>query len=124
MALPPSTILVVDDDPAILALTGAILRRAGYQVLSAEGGRQAVEVYESAAQLVGLLVTDVVMPDLAGPVLAARLRTRHPELRVLFISGYHDTQFVQRSLHNGFALLAKPFSPDSLLRAVRDSLDR
>jgi two-component system, cell cycle sensor histidine kinase and response regulator CckA len=122
MALLAPAILVVDDDPAILALTGAILRRAGYQVLLAEGGRQAVEIYESAAQPIRLLVADVIMPDLTGPVLAARLRARQPELRVLFISGYHDTQFVQRSLQNGFTLLTKPFNAESLLRAVRDSL--
>jgi two-component system cell cycle sensor histidine kinase/response regulator CckA len=122
MALLAATILIVDDDPAILALTGAVLRGEGYTVLSAGSGWQAVEVYESAAQPIRLLVADVIMPDLTGPVLAARLRTRQPDLRVLFISGYHDTQFVQRSLSNGFTLLAKPFNAESLLRAVRDSL--
>ncbi len=122
MALLAATILVVDDDPAILALTGAILRREGYTVLSAEGGRQAVELYEASPQPIRLLVADVIMPDLTGPVLAARLRTRQPELRVLFISGYHDAQFVQQSLSNGFTLLAKPFNAESLLRAVRESL--
>ena len=100
-----STILAVDDDPAILVLISAILRPEGYQILLAEGGWQAVRVFESAVASVGLLLTDVIMPDLTGPVLAARLRARKPDLRVLFISGFHDMQFVQRSLQNGFALL-------------------
>jgi len=116
------TILVVDDDPGILSLAGAILEPAGYQVLLADSGWRAVRVYESAAGPVQLLLTDVIMPDLNGPVLAARLRARKPDLKVLFISGFHDTQFVQRTMDDGFALLAKPFSRAGLLRAVRDCL--
>lgn len=118
----PPTILAVDDDPVVLTLVHAILERAGYRTVLAESGWRAVELYESAAAPVTLLLTDVIMPDLNGPVLAARLRAQNPELKVLFISGFHDTQFVQRSMGDGFALLAKPFSPDSLLRAVRDCL--
>jgi two-component system cell cycle sensor histidine kinase/response regulator CckA len=117
------TILVVDDDPAVLSLANAVLELAGYEVLLAESGWGAVRLYESAAQPVHLLLTDVIMPDLNGPVLAARLRAQKPDLKVLFISGFHDTQFVQRSMDNNFALLAKPFSPSGLLRAVRDCLD-
>jgi DNA-binding NtrC family response regulator len=113
---------VADDDAAILEVTGAILQAAGYQVLLAEGGRQAVRTYDSVNKRVHLLLTDVVMPDLNGPVLAARLRARDPGLKVLFISGFHDAQFVQRSVGDGFALLAKPFSREALLRAVRDCL--
>jgi len=120
--MPASTILVVDDDPAILALADAILRSVGYHVLLAEGGWRAVQVYESATQSINLLLTDVFMPDLTGPVLAARFRAKNPYLRVLFISGFHDTEFVQLSMRNGFALLTKPFDTDGLLRAVRHSL--
>lgn len=117
-----TTILAVDDEPVILELTGAILGPAGYQVLLAGSGRDAVRIYESAPNPVDLLLTDVVMPDLNGPTLAARLREKEPGLNVLFISGFHDAQLVQRAIGDGFTLLAKPFTAESLLRAVRESL--
>jgi DNA-binding NtrC family response regulator len=117
-------ILVVDDDPGVLHIMGDVLSAAGYTVLLAESGWTAIETFESAEQPPHLLVTDVVMPDLTGPVLAARLRKRRPELKVLFVSGFHDTELVQRFVsEQGFALLPKPFTPDGLLRTVREALE-
>src|SRR4051812_2454922 len=89
------TILAVDDDPAILSLVGSILKSAWFAVLQAGNGWEALKLYESSDSNIELLLTDVIMPDLNGPVLAARLRARTPALKVLFISGYHDTRFVQ-----------------------------
>jgi DNA-binding NtrC family response regulator len=104
---------------------GDILSAAGYNVLLADNGWNAIETFESAQPPPHLLVTDVVMPDLTGPVLAARLRKRRPELKVLFIPGFHDTELVQRFVsEQGFALLPKPFTPDGLLRTVREALER
>ena len=124
-ALPNAAqILVVDDDPVILRIMCEVLTRAGYIVLPAGGGWHAIETYESAATQPHLLVTDVAMPDLTGPVLAARLRKRQPELKVLFVSGFHDTELVQRFVAGqGYALLPKPFTPDGLLRTVRQALE-
>jgi DNA-binding NtrC family response regulator len=120
----PAPILVVDDDPGVLQIMGDVLRRAGYPVLLAQGGWHAIETCEAAAVPPHLLVTDVVMPDLTGPVLAARLRRRFPQLKVLFVSGFHDTELVQRFVtEQGFALLAKPFTPEGLLRTVREALE-
>ena len=119
----PITILAVDDNPEVLTFLETVLQEAGYRVLRAEGGRNAVEVYESCGQPIDLLLTDVVMPDLTGPVLAERLRARQPDLHVLFISGAHDADMMQRFItQRGFALLPKPFSMDSLLRGVKDAL--
>lgn len=113
----------MDDDPAILDVMEQVLRSAGYSVLQAQGGWSAVQQFQSANPPPHLLVTDVVMPDLTGPVLAARLRKMQPELKVLFISGFHDTELVQRFVsEKGFALLPKPFTPEGLLRTVRESL--
>jgi two-component system cell cycle sensor histidine kinase/response regulator CckA len=118
-----ATILAVDDDRSVLGLLDHALRDAGYRVLLADGGRAAVEVYEDVDGMIDLLLTDVIMPDLTGPVLAERLRARQPNLQVLFISGFHDADMVQRFVTNrGFTLLAKPFTMDALLRAVQDSL--
>jgi len=118
-----ATILAVDDDPNVLGLLDQALASAGYRVLTADGGWNAVEVYENSPTPVHLLLTDVIMPDLTGPVLAERLRARQPDLRVLFISGFHDADLVQRFVsHKGFTLLPKPFTIDGLLRVVQESL--
>ena len=118
-----ATILAVDDDPKVLSLLDAALTSAGYRVLVAEGGRNAIQVFEKNPQQVNLLLTDVIMPDLTGPVLAERLRARYPKLPVLFISGFHDADLVQRFVTaKGFALLPKPFTVDALLKVVGEAL--
>jgi two-component system cell cycle sensor histidine kinase/response regulator CckA len=118
-----TTILAVDDDRTVLELVKSILGSAGYRVLVADGAWPAIETYESAARPIDLLLTDVIMPDLTGPVLAERLRTRQPGLRVLFMSGFHDTDLVQRfSSQKDFTLLPKPFTMQGLLKEVGKAL--
>jgi two-component system, cell cycle sensor histidine kinase and response regulator CckA len=117
------TILAVDDDASVRRFLDCALREAGYRVLLADGGWSAVEAYEAAGRPIDLLLTDVVMPDLTGPVLAERLRARQPDLRVLFISGYHDAELIHRFVTSkGSILLSKPFTVDRLLRAVDEAL--
>ena len=119
----PPIILAVDDDRSVLGLLDGALQTAGYRVLLADGGRRAIELFEDCPEPVHLLLTDVIMPDLTGPVLAERLRTRQPNLQVLFISGFHDADLVQRFVtRKGFTLLPKPFTVESLLRVVDDAL--
>jgi len=119
-----TTILAVDDDRAILNLLDRVLNEAGYRVLVACGGWDAVRKFESNGNSVELLLTDVILPDLTGPVLAERLRAQKPDLRVLFISGFHDADLVQRFVtRRGFTLLPKPFTVDALLRVVREALE-
>jgi DNA-binding NtrC family response regulator len=97
---------------------------AGYNVLLADSGWSAIQVYENSTEPVHLLLTDVIMPDLTGPVVAERLRSRQPDLRVLFISGFHDADVVQRFvMRKGFTLLPKPFTLAGLLRVVEESLN-
>jgi len=99
------------------------LADAGYHVLSASGGRAAIEVFEQSRITIDLLLVDVIMPDLTGPVVAERLRAMRPELKVLFISGFHDADLVQRFVAlKGFTLLPKPFRRDALLRTVQEKL--
>lgn len=114
-----ATILAVDDDHIVLGLLDSVLSTAGYTVLTADGGRNAIQVFESNRGNVHLLLTDVMMPDLTGPVVAQRLRALKPDLAVLFISGFHDADLVQRFVTaQGFSLLPKPFTVDALLRVV------
>jgi two-component system, cell cycle sensor histidine kinase and response regulator CckA len=118
-----ATILAVDDDPSVLGLLDSALTTAGYHVLLANGGRRAVELYQKTKDPIHLLLTDVIMPDLTGPVLAERLRAHQPDLQVLFISGFHDADLVQRFVTaKGFTLLPKPFTVEALLRVVQQSL--
>jgi two-component system cell cycle sensor histidine kinase/response regulator CckA len=120
---PHTTILAVDDDASVLGLVEAVLQGAGYSVLLADGGRNAIQMFETSPRPVHLLLTDVIMPDLTGPVVAERLRTRQPDLQVLFMSGFHDAELVQRFVtERGFNLLPKPFTVDGLLRSVQDAL--
>jgi two-component system, cell cycle sensor histidine kinase and response regulator CckA len=120
----PPVILAVDDDPGVLGLLGKTLGNAGYRVLLADGGWSAIRMFESSEEPIRLLLTDVIMPDLTGPVVAERLRARQPDLKVLFISGFHDADLVQRFVtRKGFTLLPKPFTVDGLLRVVGASLE-
>ncbi len=120
-----TTILVVDDNHALLDFVCEVLRTSGYRVLAADNGRSAIQTYETCGLTVHLLLTDVIMPDLTGPVVAERLRQRQPDLQVLFISGYHDADLLQRFVtQKGFTLLPKPFTTEGLLRGVEEALRR
>jgi PAS domain S-box-containing protein len=117
-------LLLVEDDPAVLALAGRALREAGYTVYEAAAGDAAIELAEAHAGAIDLLLVDVVLPQLSGIELAARLTARRPGLKTLFISGYGDQALLhQRRLPLGSAILPKPFAAVALRRAVRLLLD-
>jgi DNA-binding response OmpR family regulator len=101
-----------------------VLERAGYDVLTAKDGADALRVAESHTGTIHLLVTDMVMPTMNGRQLAERLRTAQPDLRTLYLSGYTDSSVVRQGWLNGEEhFLQKPFTNDSLTRRVRDVLD-
>jgi two-component system, cell cycle sensor histidine kinase and response regulator CckA len=105
------TVLVVDDEPEIRKLVGAMMAQSGYAVLTADSGEHALKLYRNQAEPVELLITDVVAPGMSGPMLADKLTTLQPDLRVLYISGYDSTQVVQKYVvEKGHALLVKPFT--------------
>jgi two-component system cell cycle sensor histidine kinase/response regulator CckA len=119
------TLLVAEDEPAVRALTCHVLRSAGYTVLEAETGEEAVRVADRHAGPVHLLVTDVVMPGGGGRELAETLAERHPGARVLFLSGYTADAVVRHGILGERAdFLQKPFTPAALARKVREVLDR
>jgi two-component system cell cycle sensor histidine kinase/response regulator CckA len=118
------TILVVEDDLAVQALTRRFLERQGYTVLVASDGGQALECVAVAEAQFALVLTDVVMPQMSGTELAARLAVTQPELPVMFVSGYTDDEIVRRGLLDASAIfLQKPFTATTLAHAVRDALD-
>jgi two-component system cell cycle sensor histidine kinase/response regulator CckA len=117
------TVLVVEDESSLRALVGQLLRDAGYRVIEAGTPDRALELVSEDEP--DLLVTDVIMPGMSGGELAARLRAGHPTLRVLYMSGYTDDIVVRHGVEQGrIAFVEKPFNRATLLRSVRDELDR
>ncbi|HXM37540.1 MAG TPA: PAS domain S-box protein [Gemmatimonadales bacterium] len=118
------TVLVVEDEAAVLKLSHRALEAQGYTVLAAADGADALRIVERHGGTIDLLLTDVVMPGLSGRDLADQLQVRRPGIRVLYMSGYPGDAVVQHgTLPPGSAFLQKPFSPDTLARKVRDVLD-
>jgi PAS domain S-box-containing protein len=119
------TVLFVEDEVALRDLMHRVLFKGGYTVLAAADGVEALALAETHPGPIDLLVTDVIMPRMSGPDLAARLRARQPGIRVLYLSGYTADQLqAQADLGREATLLAKPFASDGLLRKVREVLDR
>jgi two-component system, cell cycle sensor histidine kinase and response regulator CckA len=119
-----ATILVVDDEPEVRKLVGAMLSLDGHSVVISDSGDHALRAYQKVESHVDLLLTDVVSPGMSGPVLADRLTECQADLRVLFMSGFDGTQVVQRYvLERGFSLLVKPFTMEQLREKVRHALE-
>ncbi|MBX9853999.1 MAG: response regulator [Gemmatimonadaceae bacterium] len=117
-------ILVVEDDSAVRSATVALLARAGYQVSSAAGAAEAEAALAAMGVPPQLLLSDVVMPDVSGPELVARVEHRYPNMRVVFMSGFADDDAVMRGVAaRELALVAKPFSASELLGTIRRILD-
>jgi two-component system, cell cycle sensor histidine kinase and response regulator CckA len=111
------TILVVEDEAAVRKLTSRILTRAGYQVLEAPDGQQALVTWDEHGDAIDLLLTDVVMPGMSGRELAERLG-----IEPVFMSGYTDDVMLRHGVE-GPRLVQKPFDAQTLLSAVRSALD-
>jgi CheY-like chemotaxis protein len=117
---PPPTVLVVEDEEEVRALARDLLEMNGYTVLEARDAADAVRLGEVHPGPIDLLITDVVMPWMSGPELAARLRARRPVLKVLCMSGYPEREASGPAGWTGW--LQKPFTPDSFMRKVRECL--
>jgi signal transduction histidine kinase len=119
------TILLTEDEAGVRALTARLLRGLGYTVLTASDAQQAAQLLQSHEGPVDLLVTDVIMPGLSGPRLAAEIRRSHPAVRTLYMSGYTNDE-IERcgGLGEGAVLLEKPFTRERLDLAVRAALSR
>lgn len=119
------TILLVEDDDMVRALSQELLEINGYTVLPAANGNQGMQVCREFKGKIDLLITDVVMPEMNGRELAANFALLRPETRILFMSGYTDDAIVRHGvLEEKVMFLQKPFLPDSLARKTREVLDR
>ncbi len=117
------TLLVVEDDPMVRKVTTRILRNAGYTLLVARDGAEALVLAEAHPNGIDLLFTDVVMPNMNGRELAERIQKKYPKIRVLFTSGYTENIIAHHGvLDEGTAFLSKPFSAQELAAKVAEVL--
>ncbi len=113
------TILLVEDEPGVRSFTAQVLEEAGYRVLQAGSGEEAMELVALTDEPIALLLTDVVMTGINGRVLAERLRALHPKLAVIYTSGYTDDIVVRAGVTGeSIPFLHKPFTPQQLLERV------
>ena len=118
------TILLADDDAAVLALNARTLRDAGYEVFTAENGNVAVEIASRPGLHLDILITDIVMPGRNGWEVAEAIQADRPEILVLYISGFAPASLTPSHLpEEGIPFLAKPFTPSTLLIRVRQLID-
>jgi PAS domain S-box-containing protein len=118
------TVLLVEDSAAVRSIARNILERHGYTVLEAPNGKAALDIGRKRTRLIHLLLTDVVMPEISGRQLAEEFSAIRPDAKIIFMSGYTDDAIVRHGVvSEGVDYLQKPFSPDTLLRKVRQVLD-
>ncbi len=117
-------VLLVEDERLVRGLAARVLRRAGYTVLEAERGEEALGIVKEESRPIQLLVTDVVMPGMTGKELATRLSETHPRMAILFTSGYGE-DFIARHgvLEDRLNFIPKPYTPNELLEKVRAVLE-
>jgi len=119
------TLLLVEDDDQVRALCAKVLRQYGYDVIEAGRPSSAIAAAASYTGAIDLLLTDVVMPEMGGRLLAEHLAAERPRMRVLFMSGYTDDTTMRHGvLESAVSFLQKPFTPHALARSVRDTLAR
>ncbi len=118
------TVLLVEDEPAVLRFARRVLEGAGYRVLAAASPAEALRLAKEPGAPIDALVTDVIMPDMNGVVLAERVRQHHPRVRCLFMSGYAEEVISrQGTVDPAVQFLPKPFTLQELKRKLRETLD-
>jgi len=118
------TILLAEDDESLRTLGARVLGALGYEVLVARTGKEAIQIVADHKGPIDLIATDVVMPEMNGSQLVAKVLEARPGIRVLFMSGYTDDEVMRRGVIDGqTAFLQKPFTPDLLAHKVREVLD-
>ncbi|MBW2572837.1 MAG: response regulator [Deltaproteobacteria bacterium] len=119
------SVLVVEDDHSLRKLVCNILEKYGYQVQEAPNGEEALKVIAENEKPIHLLVTDVIMPGMGGRMLAERLQSQQPDIKVLFMSGYMDQTISHQDLSAAeLNFIEKPFSPQKLANKIREILDQ
>ena len=114
--------MLVEDDSSVRRVTARLLKSAGYIVIEAESGKEALYAISKYPKI-DLVISDVVMPEMGGRELAEKLRHLIPGTRVLFMSGYEDDVLSAEVAEKEIGFLEKPFTPQTLARKVRDMIE-
>jgi len=116
------TIVLAEDDPVMRKLTRKMLEEHGYRVLEAINGESALEVIAASSARIDPALTDVVMKGMNGPELVLRLMDSHPEMKIVYMSGYTGELVTHQGLQSGIRLLEKPFTRSALLKIIDETL--
>ena len=116
------TILLLEDEDSLRQVTCECLTASGYNVIQAGRGNSALELAAQYPGPIHLVISDVVMPEMSGPMAVSKLRISHPELQALYMSGYAETPVVQELIAEGALLLQKPLTRMTLLTKVDEML--
>ena len=117
-------ILIVDDEPSVRKLAGAILMRSGFRTITAADGREGIKIFEEQRRDIKLVVSDLMMPQLDGPGMLRELRQIEPAVKCIIITGLGEENRIAEAKSAGADLiLNKPFSSDQLLANVKQLLD-
>lgn len=116
------TILLAEDDPTMRRLTRRMLEEHGYKILEATNGEEALKVIAGNGSRIDLTLTDVVMKGMNGPEMVLRLMDSHPEMKVVYMSGYTGELVMHHGLQSGIRLLEKPFTRSALLKIIDEAL--
>jgi two-component system cell cycle sensor histidine kinase/response regulator CckA len=118
--IPPATVLLVEDQEPLRLLASRILERGGFRVLATADGDAALAALEEHPDEVNVLLSDVVMPDFDGVMLAQAVRSRFPRVKIILMSGYGEERLTELGAQQWVDMLVlKPFTPESLVAAVR-----
>ncbi|MGH6982370.1 MAG: PAS domain S-box protein, partial [Stellaceae bacterium] len=117
-----ASILLVEDEDPVRLFSARALRNKGYRVIEAKSGEAALEIVERGAEQIDLIISDVVMPKMDGPEMAAKIREQHPDMKVIFISGYTEEAFRDRLSHD-VHFLPKPYNLKQLAAKVKQVLE-
>jgi len=117
-----ATILVVDDEAAVLSFLNNALTIKGYRVILAGDGKAGLEEFEKQKDAIDLIISDIAMPEMDGGEMAARVRAIRTDVKLMFITGYSPTRVIPEQF-NTCKCLAKPFSAHTLYDAVRECLE-
>lgn len=119
------TILIAEDNDTVRGLTREVLRKAGYHVIEAVDGEEAIRLFEDRSEDIDLSILDVVMPKKNGREVYNEITLIRPDARVVFVSGYTADVIMDKGIYDGSVqFLAKPVSPTMLLKKVRELLDK
>jgi two-component system, cell cycle sensor histidine kinase and response regulator CckA len=116
------TILLVEDEAGLRDLLRKILRRQGYTVIEACDGAAAERLFETHANSIDLLLTDVVMPNMGGIELSQKLLAIRPGVKIVYMTGYAQNDALTNAVDRGAELIQKPFTPQALSKKIRKAL--